>query len=609
MLRCFAGVLLLGLLASTTEATVVFDQPHSGSGALHKSSWYPPDGLDGDAYCWDSFTLASSSAIAELRWRGGYELHPAGGQSPVYDFEISIYRSIAGNSQPDMGPGGRLVHYMAGGNAAESPAGSFGGVAMYDYAFTLPSPFQATAGTTYWVQIEGWQNIVFPNYAPDWGFAVGTGGNNSHFRFITGGTFQTITNDLAFSLVASNAPTVTIVASVNPAGAGNVTGAGAYPIGSTVTLVASPQPGWGFTNWTEAGIPVSTNTTCSFTATVDRTLVANFGPAYTIVTAASPSYAGTTTGDGVYTQGSTVTVSATPNHGFVFDSWSDGSPDATHSFAAASDLWITAFFRSARDAVTFDFDAGPVSTSLPLDWTVNHLTGHFTGNFSVQQVGTVGISPIGFSGLCLWPNSVFSSDLVITFSETLTDLAILVATVDNDCDVSARMRVTAYMGATFVGTNTVVPPQGVYPSATLAIAAPAGFDRAVVHWDAPGSVCQDYAPIFLADVLTVTRAVPPVSVGGAGSGSPRLLVAAPNPFQNATAVHFELPHAGDVDMLVFDASGRRVRTLWTGHAAAGMRSVTWDGADDAGRQLSPGVYLIRLDAAGVHRERRVVRIN
>ena len=607
MLRSFVGVLLLGLLAAPSGATVVFDQPHNGSGVLHKSSWYPPDGLDGDAYCWDSFTLASSAAIVDLRWRGGYELHPLGGQSPVYDYEISIYRSIAGNSQPDMGPGGRLVHYLAGGNAGETPAGSFGGVAMYDYVFTLPSPFQATAGTTYWVQVVGWQNIVFPNYAPDWGFAVGTGGNNSHFRFITGGTFQTITNDLAFSLVSSDAPTVAIAASASPPGAGHITGAGAYPIGSTVTLVASPQPGWGFTSWTEGVVPVSTNTTYSFIATVDRTLVANFDPAYTIVTAASPPYAGTTTGDGVYTQGSTVTVSATPNHGFVFDAWSDGNVDATHSFVAASDLWITAFFRSAPDAATFDFDAGPVATTLPLDWTVNHLTGHFSGDFSVQQVGTVGISPIGFSGLCLWPNSVFPSDLVITFSETLTRLSIRVATADNDCDVSARMRVTAYMGATWVGTNTVVPPQGVYPSAVLEIVAPAGFNRAVVHWDAPGSVCQDYAPIFLADVLTVTR-LAPVSAGEPGSGSPRLFVA-PNPFQKATAVRFELPHAGEVDVRVFDVSGRRVRSLWSGHVASGVRSVTWDGADDAGRRVGPGVYVIRLDAAGVHRERRVVRMN
>src|SRR5690349_17880355 len=106
MLRKLVGAVLLVLVASSSQATVVFDQAHNGSGVLSKSSWYPPDGLNGDAYCWDNFTLPSSSAIVELRWRGGYELHPTGGQSPVYDFEISIYRSIAGNTQPDLGPGG-----------------------------------------------------------------------------------------------------------------------------------------------------------------------------------------------------------------------------------------------------------------------------------------------------------------------------------------------------------------------------------------------------------------------------------------------------------------------------------------------------------------------
>lgn len=606
MSRLLASLLICGFLAAPGHAAVVFDQPHAGTGTLHKSSWYPPDGLDGDAYCWDGFVLASGTAITDVRWRGGYELHPAGGQSPVFDFEVSIHRSIPGNSQPDLGPGGRLVRYFTGGGAGESYAGTFGGVSMYDYAFTLPSPFQAAGGETYWVRIVASQDIVYPNYAPDWGLAVGTGGNNSHFRFITGGTFQTITNDLAFSLVAGDGPTVAIAASESPPGAGTVAGGGSYPIGSLVSLSAAPSPGWGFVGWTEGGVTVSTQPDYAFTATVDRTLVAVFDAAFTIVTYANPHYAGTTTGDGVYTRGATVTVTATAAHGFVFDSWSDGSLDATHAFPAASDLWLTAFFRSAPNAVTFDFDAGPASTSLPLDWTVNRLSGHFTGGFSVQPVGSVGISPIGFSGLCLWPNSVFPADLGIEFSETLSDLSILVATADNDCDVSSRMRITAYMGPTLVGTNTVVPPQGVYPSATLSIAAAGGFDRVVVHWDGPGSVCQDYAPIFLADIVTVTR-VAPVSVPeGIPGETPRLRAPAPNPFHVATEIRFELPREAEVRVSVFDLSGRAVRTLASGRWPAGEGALTWNGTDDAGRRVGAGVYVVRLDAPGFHEERRIV---
>jgi hypothetical protein len=88
----------------------------------------------------------------------------------------AIYPSIAGGSQPDV-THAPLVQYQTGSSAGETPAGTFGGIAMYDYSFTLPTPFQATAGTKYWVQIEAWQTGV-----PDWGLAVGTGGDNKHFR-------------------------------------------------------------------------------------------------------------------------------------------------------------------------------------------------------------------------------------------------------------------------------------------------------------------------------------------------------------------------------------------------------------------------------------------
>ena len=607
MNRQLLSVLLPLLFASASDAAVVFNQPHGGAGTLHKSSWYPPDGLDGDIYCWDNFTVASSTAISEIHWRGGYELHPSGsGQSPVANFDVSIYRSIPAGTQPDLGAGGTLVHYIVGANAGETPAGSFGGVFMYDYAFTLPSPFQAAGGTNYWVQIEASQGAAAPSFAPDWGLAVGTGGNNSHFRRVIGGTYQVIANDLAFSLLTSGAPTVTIGASESPAGAGTITGAGAYPIGSTASLHASANAGWGFLNWTEAGTAVSANANYSFTATVNRTLVANFDAAYTITTSSSPQYAGVIAGAGVYTRGSIVTLVATPNRGFVFDSWSDATTTPTYSFPAASDLQITAFFASAPRAVTYDFDNAPVHTSLPIDLTVNGLTAHFTGGYSTQPVGTVGISPAGFSGLYLFPNSVFQSDLGVSFSQVLTDFSILYAVDELACDTSARMRVTAYMNGALAGTNTMVAVPGTYPSATLSIVAPTGFNSVVVHWDAPGTLCQDYGPIFFADNVTVTRATT-AGIGDLVSrGVPRLFSPAPNPFQQATTIRFDLPQAGDVRLNVYDIAGRRVRTLVSESSPAGSRSATWNGVNDAGHRVSAGVYILRLESAGGREHRRVL---
>ena len=607
MRRHFPWLALLSLLVATAShaSTLVFSQPHDGSATTNKSAWYPPDGLDGDVYGWDNFSLASATAITEIHWRGGYQYHASGtGQAPIASFEVSIWASIAGNSQPDV-VSGRLVRFTVT-NANETAAGSFGGMAMFDYSYTLPSPFQAAAGAVYWVRIVAAQGAAPPSYAPDWGFATGTGGNGRHFTYTTGGNYQAPFNDLAFSLYTSGGATVTIGASASPAYAGSVSGAGAYPVGSVATLTALANGGHGFVNWTESGVQVSTNPVYSFTANANRTLVAHFDTTYSVTTYAYPSYGGVTTGDGTYLNGSTVTLTATPYHGFVFNSWSDGTTTPTYSFPAAYDVQITAFFDSAPLSVTYDFDGGPYQAGLPLSWTVNGLTANFTGGYSTQAVGTLGIAPAGFSGWCLFPSSVFQSDLGITFSERLTDFSVLYAVDELACDTSARMRVTAYADGVAVGTATAQALPGVYPSATLAIAPGARFDSVVVHWDAPGTLCQDYGPIFFADNVTVTRVDP---LGAPGPRVPEALTLAapaPNPFQGGTAIRFALPRACVVKLAVYDLTGRLVRALADGESPAGERTVTWNGADASGHRVNPGVYLLRLDAGGARATRTCV---
>jgi len=77
------------------------------------------------------------------------------------------------------------------------------------------------------------------------------------------------------------------------------------------------------------------------------------------------------------------------------------------------------------------------------------------------------------------------------------------------------MRVTAYMNGTFVGTNTTTAQAGTWPTATLAISAAQGFNSVVVHYDAPPPTGGDWGPIFMADNMSVTVAVPePVSLPG-----------------------------------------------------------------------------------------------
>lgn len=95
----------------------------------------------------------------------------------------------------------------------------------------------------------------------------------------------------------------------------------------------------------------------------------------------------------------------------------------------------------------------------------------------------------------------------------------------------------------------------------------------------------------LGQPLAAPQSAPPAAVA-------RLLGAAPNPFNPATEVRFELARAGHVTLDVLDSRGRRVRTLVDGHLEIGLHRTAWQGRDQAGRQLASGVYHLRLESAG-----------
>jgi hypothetical protein len=68
----------------------------------------------------------------------------------------------------------------------------------------------------------------------------------------------------------------------------------------------------------------------------------------------------------------------------------------------------------------------------------------------------------------------------------------------------------------------------------------------------------------------------------------------PNPFNPTTVIRFTVPEDDFVRLAVYDASGRRVRTLVDGRLRADFYKVQWDGKNDAGRQVSSGVYFYRI---------------
>lgn len=82
----------------------------------------------------------------------------------------------------------------------------------------------------------------------------------------------------------------------------------------------------------------------------------------------------------------------------------------------------------------------------------------------------------------------------------------------------------------------------------------------------------------------------------------------PNPFNPETTIEFYLPHAAEVRLEIFNLLGQRVRTLAAERKIAGLHQVQWDGRDDAGREVSGGVYFLRLQAGNSVQTRKMLLI-
>lgn len=77
----------------------------------------------------------------------------------------------------------------------------------------------------------------------------------------------------------------------------------------------------------------------------------------------------------------------------------------------------------------------------------------------------------------------------------------------------------------------------------------------------------------------------------------------PNPFNPSTVISYQLPMSSEVQLLIFDITGREVAALVSGIQQAGQYSVTFDAGG-----LSSGVYIYQLIAGGFIESRKLLLI-
>jgi hypothetical protein len=101
--------------------------------------------------------------------------------------------------------------------------------------------------------------------------------------------------------------------------------------------------------------------------------------------------------------------------------------------------------------------------------------------------------------------------------------------------------------------------------------------------------------LFVAVSGGLVRITPrPPSGVLSGASSALSLHLGPNPFTARTAIRLTLPGARSLEVWIFDLAGRRLTTLARGRFQPGSHEITWDGRDQSGQPVAPGLYLIRL---------------
>ncbi len=260
-----------------------------------------------------------------------------------YTFTIDVNHSLVANFAP------LAAQYYIGTVAVPVEGGTTAGDALADEGTDITVVATPIAGFTF----TNWtENGAVVSATPSYTFTVAA--------------------DRA--LEANFAPVVihTISTSAAPVAGGSTSGGGSLANGSSATVVATPNAGYFFINWTEGGAQVSAAASYTFTVTGNRTLAANFGvigaALRTITTTISPAGSGTTSGAGTYADGSSATVVATANPGYKFSKWKEGggtaNSAASYTFTVNGDRTLQAVFTVSYSITSSAFPANGGNTEM-----------------------------------------------------------------------------------------------------------------------------------------------------------------------------------------------------------------------------------------------------
>lgn len=174
---------------------------------------------------------------------------------------------------------------------------------------------------------------------------LGTGNfpNTNDTLYVPAASVSAYENDSAWRAAFTNIQPIgnysyiTVVAGSN----GSVTGSGWYENGTTVTIGATADTHYHFTQWNDG----DTNATRTVTVTTNATYTASFAiDTFTITASPNSSSYGSVSGGGTYAYGATVTLTATPSTGYKLLQWNDEDTSNPRTITVTGDATYTALF-------------------------------------------------------------------------------------------------------------------------------------------------------------------------------------------------------------------------------------------------------------------------
>ena len=298
--------------------------------------------------------------------------------SATYTFEVTKAETFTAHYT--------AKQYTVTANATEG--GSATGTGTYDYNTTATLEATPSAGYS------------FVNWTNEDDEVVGTEATLNY----------TVTRDITITANFSiNSYHITLTSNGN----GTVSGDGTFVYNTSHTISAEPSSCYKFSHWSESADGSDEySTTASFDVTVtsDITLYANFEIlSYTLNLAAGANgtVTNTTASETIaagenkaytYDCGTVVSITATPNTGYLFDSWTDGSTNATRDVTISEAITLRASFTPITFYVAYNANSGigtmatqTFTYDVPQKLTKNTITkeGYAFKGWDTDEAGTM----------------------------------------------------------------------------------------------------------------------------------------------------------------------------------------------------------------------------